>query len=62
VNVGLFEWLAPNRLAGAAFEEDVVRNYDRGAAVLLQDGENVLEKVELFVACACPKIIAMNDE
>ncbi len=33
--------------AGAAFEEDVIRQDDRGAAVLLEDGEDVLEKVEL---------------
>src|SRR5437868_4881618 len=38
--------------AGAAFQEDVVGNDDGGAAVLLQDGEDVLEEVELFVACA----------
>ncbi len=32
---------------GAAFEEDVIGNNDRGAAVLLQDGEDVLEEIEL---------------
>jgi hypothetical protein len=32
---------------GAAFDKDVVGNNDRGAAVLLQDGEDVLEEVEL---------------
>ena len=35
----------------AIFEEDVVGNDDGGAAVLLQDGEDVLEEVELFVTC-----------
>jgi len=48
--------------AGAAFEQDVIRNNDRGAAVLLQDGEDVLKEVKLFVARAPPGIIAMNDE
>jgi len=38
-------------LAGAAFEEDVVRNNDRGATVLLQDGEDVLKEVELKCRC-----------
>jgi hypothetical protein len=33
--------------AGAAFEEDVVGNDDRGAVVLLQNSEDVLEEVEL---------------
>jgi hypothetical protein len=31
-------------------------------AVLLQDGEDVLKEVELFVAGARPEIVAMNDE
>jgi hypothetical protein len=31
----------------SSFEMDVVGNNDRGAAVLLQDGEDVLEEVEL---------------
>jgi hypothetical protein len=30
--------------------------------VLLEDGEDVLEEVELLVAGAGPEIIAMNDE
>ena len=61
VNVGLFEELASHSLAGTAFEEDVVRYNDRGAAVLLQDGEDVLKEVELFVAGARPEIVAMHD-
>jgi len=32
---------------GAAFEKDVVGNNDGGAVVLLQNREDVLEKVEL---------------
>ena len=30
--------------------------------MLLQDGEDVLEEVELFVARARPEIVAMDDE
>ena len=33
--------------AGAAFEKDVIGNNNRGAAVLLQDREDVLEEAEL---------------
>jgi hypothetical protein len=33
--------------AGAAFEKDAVGNNDHGAAVLLEDCEDVLEEVEL---------------
>ena len=40
------------KFTGAAFEEDVVGNDDRGSAVLPQDGEDVLEEVELFVTRA----------
>jgi hypothetical protein len=35
---------------------------DRGAAVLLQDREDVLEEIELLVAGARPKIAAVDDE
>jgi hypothetical protein len=41
----------------------IVRNNDGGAAVLLQDGEDVLEKVELLVARArpnCPREAQFN--
>jgi hypothetical protein len=48
--------------AGATLEKDVVGKNDRGVAVLLQDGEDVLKEVELFVARARPEIVAMNDE
>ena len=47
----LLEQFASDRFAGTAFEEDVVGNNDRGAAVLLQDGEDVLEEVELKCQC-----------
>jgi len=38
----------------------IVGNNDRGPAVLLQDGEDVLEEVELFVARTRPEIVAMR--
>ena len=47
---------------GAAFEEDVVRQHHRRAAVLLEDGEDVLEEIELLVARARPEIVAVDDE
>ena len=40
----------------------IVAPNDGGASVLLQDGENVLKKVELFVAPARPEVVAMYDE
>ena len=51
------------RLASAAFEEDVVGNNVRGAAVLLQDVKIRWRKVELFVARARPKLsrLMVND-
>ena len=55
VDVGLLEQGAPDSFAGAAFEEDVVGQHARGAAVLLQDGEDVLEEVELLVLVLAQK-------
>lgn len=51
-----------DRLADTAIEQDVVGNNDGGPAVLLQDSENVLQEVELFVTRARSEIVAMNDE
>ena len=62
VDVGLLEQRAADGFAGAAFEKDVVRQHDRGAAVLLEDGEDVLEEVELLVARARPEVVAVDDE
>jgi hypothetical protein len=61
VHIGLLEQLAADGFTGTAFEEDVVGDNDRGAAVLLQNGKDVVEEVELFVARARPEIIAMNN-
>ena len=55
VHVGLLEQFAPDGLARAAFEQHVVRHHHRRAAVLLEDGEDVLEEVELLVAGASPR-------
>jgi hypothetical protein len=62
VDVGLLEQLAADGFAGAAFEEHVVRQNHGGAAVLLEDGEDVLEEVELLVARAGPEVVAVDDE
>ena len=55
VHVRLLEQLAADGFAGAAFKEHVVRQHDRRAAVLLEDGEDVLEEVELLVARRSPR-------
>ena len=60
VHVRLLEQLAANRLARAAFEQHVVRHHDRGAAMLLEDREDVLEEVELLVAGRRPEIVAVD--
>jgi hypothetical protein len=47
----------------AAFEKDVVGNNDRGATVLLEDREDVLKEVELFIAGTrsdCPRDSAVQ--
>ena len=62
VDVRLLEQFAPDGFARAAFEEHVVRQHHRRAAVLLEDGEDVLEEIELLVARARPEIVAVDDE
>ena len=62
VDFCLLEELAADGFARAAFKEDVVGHHHRGASVLLEDGEYVLEEVELFVARARPKVVAVDDE
>src|SRR5207302_3428885 len=54
VDVALLEQLAPDDLPGAAFEENVVRNHDRRAAMDREQRVDVLEEVELLVAGADP--------
>jgi len=39
------------------FEENVVGDNDRGAAVLLQDGEDVLEEVEFLCRCGSQLLV-----
>jgi len=46
----------------AAFKQHVIRQHHRRATVLLEYGEDMLEKIELLVAGGCPEIIAVDDE
>ena len=62
VNVCLFEEFTADGFTCAAFEENIIRNNNRGAAVLLQDREDMLEEIALLVAGARPEIVAMHDE
>ena len=62
VHVRLLEQFAPDGFARAAFEQHVVRQHDRRAAVLLEDREDVLEEIELLVAGGRPEIVAVDDE
>ena len=62
VHVCLLEQFAPDGFARAAFEQNVVRQHHRRAPVLLEDGEDVLEEIELLVARGRPEIVAIDDE
>ena len=62
VDVGLLEERATNRLPSAAFEEDVVGHDHGGAAVLLEDREDVLEEVELLVRGRGPEVVAVDHQ
>ena len=58
MDVDLLEQFPADGLPCPAFKQHIVRQYDRRAAMLLEDGEDVLEKIELFVA----EIVAIDDE
>jgi hypothetical protein len=60
MNVSLLQQLPADGLASASFEENIVWYDDGGPAMLLENGEDVLEEVELFVACRCPEIVTVN--
>ena len=62
MHVRLLEQFAPDGFARAAFEEHVIRQHHRRATVLLENGEDVLEEIELFVAGGGPEIVAIDDE
>ena len=61
VNIRLLQQFAADGLARAAFKALVVWQHHRRAAVLLVDGEDVLEEIELLVARARPEIVAIDD-
>lgn len=61
MDIGLLEQVAADGFAGAALEEHIVRQHDGRAAVLLEDGEDVLDEVELLVARARPEVVAVDD-
>ena len=62
MHVGLLQQLAADGLPRAALEQHVVRQHHRRPPVLLQDREDVLQKVELLVARARPEIVAVDDQ
>ena len=49
VHVAFVQELAPDGLPRATFEKDVVWYHDRGAAILFQQGFDVLDEIELLV-------------
>ena len=62
MNVGLIEQLAANGFSGTAFEQHVVWQHDGSTAVLFEDGEDVLQEVQLLVAGRCPKVVPIDDQ
>ena len=61
VDVAFLEEFAADGFARAAFEEDVVGDDDGGAPVDFEQGADVLDEVELFVAGGGPEVVA-DDE
>lgn len=61
VHVAFVHQLAADGFAGAAFEQRIVGNHHRGAAVRLEQGLDVLNEVELLVAGGGPEVVALDD-
>ena len=61
VDVALVQELAADRLPGPALEQHVVRHDHGGAAVLLEQGLDVLDEVELLVGGGGPEVLALDD-
>jgi hypothetical protein len=53
--------LAPDSFSCATFKEDVVRHYDCGAAILLQQRFQVLNEIELFIGSRCSEVVTLDD-
>jgi hypothetical protein len=54
VHVALLQQLTADGLAGAAFEQHVIRNYHRRASANIQAGLYMLKEVQLLVAGGRP--------
>ena len=57
VDIGLFQESSPDCLAGAALEEHVVGDDDGAPAAHVEQGEDVLDEVELLVLGSCPEVL-----
>jgi hypothetical protein len=62
VDVGLVEQFTADGFPGSAFEEHVVRQHHGSSTMHLEDGEDVLEKVELLVAGAVPEVLPIDGQ
>lgn len=61
VHVAFKEELLPDRLPCPTLEEDVVRDNHGGPAVLLEEGLDVLDKVQLLVGGGGPEVLPLDD-
>ena len=60
MHIALVQQLFANGLARTAFKQHVIGQHHCRTAMLLQQGFNVLHKVELLVAGGGPKVIPLN--
>ena len=59
VYIAFVEEFLPDRFTGTTFKEHVIGKYDSGFPIDGQESLDVLEKVQLFIGCSCPKIITL---
>src|SRR5438105_1243341 len=60
MHVANLQELAPDDFTRAALKEYIIRHDDSGPPVRFEQGDHVLEKIELFVAGAGPEIVTHN--
>jgi hypothetical protein len=61
VDLALPEEPSSDRLTGASFEEDVVQDDDGAAAAHVEEGEDMLDEVELLVLGGGPEVLARTE-
>src|SRR5512147_1899115 len=61
MHIALVQELSPDGFTRPTFKEDVVRDHNCGSTILLQQGFDVLDEVELLVGSRRPEVVPFDD-